>query len=70
MRFSFEKLLTGKGHSNKSKMMPVMKPLEELEEELEDEAPKENHTAFRDLFPECTGEEMSKDIHSPTFKHI
>lgn len=73
MRFSFEKLLTDIG-SKKSKMQSIMNPLQEEEEENENELyipRKQEHTAFRDLFPD--GEEIelhNNDLHSPTFKNF
>lgn len=77
MRFSFEKLLGGGGTiANKKMNKDIIDPLMEVDEEqyAEYEAaepPKQEHEAFRDLFPqEEETNRLNTDIYSPTFKNI
>ena len=73
MRFSFEKLLTA--GNRQTKVRETMNPLLEVDEEDYQEndgmePQHQEHTAFRDLFPEEEEEQINTDISSPTFKNF
>lgn len=73
LRFSFERVITA--NNGKQMRREAMKPLTEVEEEECEndgvDVPRQEHTAFRDLFPEEEEVgQLNRDIYSPTFKNI
>ena len=75
MRFSFEKIISDNNNNNKRISANAMNPLMEVDEEEGEneyvEPPRQEHGAFRDLFPDGEeAEQLNTDIYSPTFKNI